>query len=134
MTEKSKTSPSLEKGEGIRKKPSRLITFDSSITERILNKPSFEKVVGELESKIRKNYDPETLKIYFNFSTRVDIENPDRKKTIIQISLPDSTFDEKMEFWDKIEDDVRDVIKKLNITESERKAINRNIFTHIEPS
>ena len=134
IQEKLRTSPSLEKGEGIKKKPSRLITFDSNITEKILNEPSFEKVVGEVESKIRRIYDHETLKIYFSFTTRIDSSDPDREKTIIHVSLPDSTFDEKMEFWDKIEVDIRDVIKKLDITESERKAINRNIFTHIEPS
>lgn len=132
--ERLKDSPFLKKSEGITKKPPRLITFDLSITEKIVNEPLFERVVGEVESKIRRNYDHETLNIYFNFSIRTDIDDPDREKTIIYVSLPTYSFDEKMELWDKIEADIRDVIKKLNITEPERKAINRNLFTHIEPT
>lgn len=132
--ERLKDSPSLEKSEGITKKPPRLITFDLSITEKIVNEPLFEKVVGEVESKIRRNYNHETLKIYFNFSIRTDMDDPDREKTIIYVSLPAHSFDEKMELWDKIEADIRDVIKKLNVTETERKTINRNLFTHIEPT
>jgi len=134
MQERLKVSSYLEKSEGITKKPPRLITFDLSITEKIVNEPLFEKVVGEVESKIRRNYDHETLKIYFNFSIRTDMDDPDREKTIIYVSLPTHSFDEKMELWDKIETDIRDVIKKLNVTEPERKAINRNLFTHIEPT
>lgn len=129
-----KVSPSVKPLERIKKKPPQLISFDSSIEEKIIQDPMFEKVVGEIESKIRRNYDYETLKIYFNLSIRVDMDDPQREKTIIYISLPDHSFDEKMEFWDRIEADIRDVIEKLNVTEPERKAINRNLFTHIEPT
>jgi len=134
IQERLKTSPFLERREKMREEPSRLISFDSTISEKIARDPQFEKVIGEVESKIRKNYDRETLKIYFNFSIRTDIDDPKREKTIIHINLPDNSFDEKMEFWDKIEADIRDVIKKLNVTKSEIKKINKNIFTHVEPT
>ena len=129
-----KSSPSLEIQKGITEKPQRLINFDSSINEKIARDPSFEKVVGKIESKIRRKYDPETLKIYFNFSLRMDTDHPEREKTIIHISILDYSFDEKMELWDKIEADIRDVIKGLGVTEPEKAAINRNMFTHIEPT
>lgn len=129
-----KSTPSSERMERITKKPFRLINFDTSINEKIARDPSFEKVVGKIESKIRRNYDRETLNIYFKFSTRTDIDDPEREKTIIHISLPTHSFDEKMEFWDKIEADIRDEIKKLSVSRSEKKAINRNMFTHVEPA
>ena len=134
IQEKLKTSPSLERREKIPKKPPHLISFDSTISEKIAQDPQFEKVIGEVESTIRKNYDRETLRIHLNFSMRTDIDDPYREKTIIRVNLPDNSFDEKMEFWDKIETDIRDVIKKLNVTDPERKKINRNLFTHVEPT
>jgi len=133
MQERLKTSPFLEKLE-IPKKLLPLISFDSTINEKIARDPQFEKVVGEVESRVRSEYYSETPRIHFTFSIRTDIDEPDREKTIIRINLPDSSFDKKMEFWDKIEADIRDVIKKLDISEPERKKINRNTFTHIEPT
>jgi len=129
-----KSSPSLEIHKGITEKPQRLINFDSSINEKITRDQSFENVVGKIESKIRRKYDRETLKIYFNFSIRTDIDDPKREKTIIRISLPVHNFNKKMELWDKIEADMRDVIRKLSLSEPEKKTINRNLFTHIEPT
>jgi hypothetical protein len=129
-----KTSPFSERLEEIHEKPSRFISFDSTISEKISSDPDFEKVIGEIESKIRRNYGIEPLKMYFTFSIRTDIEDYDREKTVIQINLPDSSFDKKMEFWDKIEADIRNVINQLNISEPERTKINRNTFTHVEPT
>jgi len=133
IQERLKTSPFLEKPE-ISEKPSRLMSFDSIISEKITCSHKFEKAVGGVESQIRRNYDRETLNIFFAFSIRTDMYDPAREKTIIRINLPDMNFDEKMKFWDKIEADIRDVIGKLDMTESERKEFNRNLFIHIEPT
>lgn len=126
--------PSLKALKKIMRKPPKLITFDSNIIEKITYDPTFEKVIGEVEWGIRGNYSHETLKVYFSFSIRRDIVDSTREKTIIHISLPDSDFDEKMKYWDKIEATVRNVIKTLDVTEPERKMINRNLFTHVEPT
>lgn len=134
VQEKLKTSSFLERTEEIPKKPYRFISFDSAIVGKIALNPHFEKVVGEIESRIRRNYDRESLEIYFSFSMRTDIDDPKREKTIIRVGLPGSSFEEKMEFWDKIEADVRGEIKRLDVTEHERKKINRNIFIHIDPT
>lgn len=134
IQERLKSTPSSERLERITKKLFPLIDFDKSINEKIARDPSFEKVVGKIESKIRRNYDRETMKIYFNFSLRTDIDDLEREKTIIHISLPAHNFDKKMELWDKIEADIRNVIKKLSVSEFTKKAINRNVFTHIEPT
>lgn len=134
IQQKSDVSPSLDTPERIIRKPSRLITFDSNIAEKITSDPNFEMIIADVESKIRKEYDRETLNVYFSFSIRKDIVGPHREKTIIRISLPDCSFDEKMKYWDKIDADIRNVIKTLDVTEPERKAINRNLFTHVEPS
>ena len=132
--ERLESSPSLKgRGRAI-KKPSQLIVFDSDISENISRDLLFERVIGAIESRIRRNYDRESLEIFFRFSIRTDIDNLDRKKTVIHINLPSHNFDEKMELWDKIESDIRDVIMKLNVTQSEKAVINRNIFTHVEPS
>jgi len=129
-----KSSPYLDTHERIITKPISFINFDSAINERIVRDSIFEKSLGEIESRIRRNYDRETLKICFNFSIRTDIDDPEREKTIIRISLPAHNFDKKMELWDKIEADIRDVIRKLNLSEPKKKTINRNLFTHIEPT
>lgn len=131
MRKRLKSTTSLERHE-ILEKPSRLINFDSNIKEKIVRDPSFEKIIGQVERGIRRNYNQEIFKIRFNFSTRTDNDDPEREKTIIRISLPAHSFDEKMELWEKIEAVIREVIKKLNVTEQEKKAINRNLFTHIE--
>lgn len=132
VQKRSKSSPSLEGRERKLKKPVPLVDFGSSIKERIVCDPFFEEIVGKLESRIRRNYDRETLQIFFNFSMRTDMDDPHREKIILRISLPSHTFDQKMDLWDKIEADIRDTIEKLDITDSERRAINRNLFTHIE--
>jgi hypothetical protein len=134
IQEPLKTSPFVERLEEIAEKPSRFIGFDSTVSEKISSNPQFERVIGEIESRIRRKYSHEPLKMYFTFSIRTDIEDQDKEKTIIRINLPDSSFDKKMEFWDKIEAEIRDVIRQLSISEPERKKINRNTFTHIEPT
>lgn len=116
------------------RKPSRLITFDSNIAEKIMSDPNFEMIIADVESKIRTEYDRETLNVDFSFSIRKDIVDPQREKTVIRVSLPDCSFDEKMRYWDRIDADMRNVIKSLDVTEPERKAINRNLFIHVEPS
>lgn len=131
VRERLRFSPYSERLERLQK-PSHLINFDSDMKEKIACDSLFEILVGKIESAIRRNY--ESLRIYFDFSMRRDMDDPGREKTIIHITLPDRDFDEKMEFWDKIEADIRHVIEKLDITESERKTINRNLFTHVEPS
>jgi len=134
IQQKLDVSPSLGTPEITIRKPSRLVTFDSSIAKKITSDPKFEMIIADVESKIRTDYGRETLNVYFSFSIRKDIVDPHREKTIIRISLPDCSFDEKMKYWEKIDADVRNVIKALNVTEPERKAINRNLFIHVEPT
>ena len=134
IQQKSDGSPSFDKREKIVKKPSRLITFDSNIAEKITFDPNFEMIIAEVECKIRTEYDREALNIHFSFSIRKDVSDPHREKTIIRISLPDCNFDEKMKYWDKIDADIRNVIKALDVTETDKKTINRNLFTHVEPT
>lgn len=134
MQKRLRFTPSFGPRNGWLKKPSRLVSFDSSISGKIARDPLFEKIIGQVERGIRSNYGHESLKVFFSFSTRTDIDDPEREKTIIRISLPAHSFDEKMELWKKIEADIREVIRKLDVTEQERKAINRNLFTHMEPA
>lgn len=124
----------LETPEITMRKPSRLVTFDSNIAEKITSDPNFEMIIADVESKIRTDYGHETLNVYFSFSIRKDMVDPHREKTIIRINLPDCSFDEKMKYWEKIDADIRNVIKALGVTEPERKAINRNLFIHVEPT
>jgi len=134
VRERLKTTTSPEKHERIVERPTSLIDFDSPIQERITNDPLFEKAMGAIESRIRKNYSHETVEIFFNLRARTDRDDPKREKTILHIKVPAYDFDEKMELWEKIEKDIRDVIGELDISETEREAIDRNLFTHVDPS
>lgn len=110
-------------------KSPRLIEFDSEVTQRIVSSRSFATLIGAIESKIRSNYSHG--KISFSFSIRADLDIPSREKTKIYISLPDYSFEEKMDFWDKIETEIKNVIESLDVSEDERNEIRRNLLTHV---
>lgn len=133
LQERTEVTRTLESPER-RKEIPRLIDFDMSIDEKVVRDPIYEKVIGEIESRIRAVYSHENLNIHFKFLIRIDMDDPDREKTVIRITLPNVKFDQKMEFWSKIETNIGDVLKKLNISDSEKKAIGRNLFTYIDPT
>lgn len=112
-------------------KSSEPVIFSSEVMKRIASDPNYEKIIASVECRIRERF--KTIpRIAFNFSQRRDIEDPNRKKTVIHVKIPDSIFTEKMNYWLRIEFEVRKAIKSLDVTEAERKSINRNIVTHIE--
>lgn len=117
-----------------KKKPhetSELVAFDSSISKKITSDPCFEKIIASVESGIRQRF-KEIPSIAFNFSLRKDIDDPTKEKTVISVRIPNSSFREKMNYWLKIDFDVRKTIKALDLSEAEMRAINRNLATHVE--
>lgn len=118
--------------EELEKEPDfKLIKFDTKVSEKIVNIDSYKKFIGRLEATIREKYN--IGKNYFSFSIRVDSDFPEREKTIITIDLPEASFKEKMNFWEKIEAHIKKIINDLNVSEDTKKELNRNLYTHIKP-
>lgn len=116
------------------RKPQRIpefLTFDSSISKRIASDPSFEKIIARVECGIRQRF-KDIPSIVFSFSLRKDIDDPTKEKTVIRVRIPNSSFREKMNYWLRIDFEVRKTIKALDLCEAERRAINRNLITHVE--
>jgi hypothetical protein len=128
---KSESKSFLDVSERESEKPFKLVTIDSSVSKRVFSDPHFEKAIASVESKIREKF-KDVPDISFNFSLRQDIDDPAREKTIIRIKIPNSSFKEKMNYWLRIDFEVRKAIKAVDLTEAEKKAINRNLVTHVE--
>jgi hypothetical protein len=112
-------------------KPSEFVSFDLDISKKIYSDPHFEKAIASVESGIRERFKG-IPNIAFNFSLRQDIGDHNKKKTIIRVKIPNSNFREKMNYWLRIDLEVRKAIRALDFAEEERKEINRNLVTHIE--
>jgi hypothetical protein len=114
-------------------KTSELVTFDSSISKKIASDPCFEKTIARVESGIRQRF-KEIPSITFDFSLRKDIDDLTRERTVIRVRIPNSSFREKMNYWLRIDLEVRKTIKALDLCEAEKRAISRNFVTHVEPT
>jgi hypothetical protein len=112
-------------------KTSELVAFDSSFSKKIASDPCFEKIIASVESEIRQSF-KEIPSVAFDFSLRKDIDDPAKEKTVIRVRIPNSNFREKMNYWLKIDFGVRKAIKALDLSEAERRQINRNLVTHVE--
>jgi hypothetical protein len=111
-------------------KEDRLIDFDMRVAEKIVNMPLYAGLIGRLECVIREKYS--LGKNFFSFSIRTSDDFPDREKTIITIDLPNTSFEQKMEFWKQIEIHAQKVIEHLDVTSDEKKEISRNLYTQIK--
>ncbi len=121
----------LDVSEKKAQKTSELVAFDSSISKKVASDPCFEKIIASVESEIRQRF-KEIPSVEFDFSLRKDIDDPTKEKTVIRVRIPNSNFREKMNYWLKIDFDVRKTIKALDLSEAERRGINRNLVTHVE--
>lgn len=128
---KLETESFLDVGERKAQKLSDLITFDESISKKIVSDPHFETTLASLESKIREKF-RDIPNISFVFSIRQDVNDPAKGKTVIHVKIPNSSFKDKMNNWLRIDFEVRKTIKELGLAEAEKKAINRNFVTHVE--
>ncbi|MDH5483495.1 MAG: hypothetical protein OEY22_11570 [Candidatus Bathyarchaeota archaeon] len=112
-------------------KPHELVTIDLGVSKKIFSDPNFERAIASVESRIREKF-RNVPDISFNISLRQGIDEYTREKTIIHIKIPNSNFKEKMNYWLRIDFEVRNAIKAAGFEEADRKAINRNLVTHIE--
>jgi hypothetical protein len=132
LSERLNDTSSVQRLERKIERPRENIIFTSRINNKIVQDPHIEYTIAEIESTITRNFIHKGLDVTFNFNIRSDSEEPTREKIIININLPDHEIDDKIEFWERIDKDIRNIIKKMDISESEKKVINRNLLTHIE--
>ncbi len=129
IVRKQMSSSPLIKPEDVAKKY-KLIEFNNQVINQIVKNPSFEIFISAIESKFRKIFKQNDLS--FIFSIQTDSFYPTTERTMINIIASTNNFEEKMKLWDKVELVLKSVIDNLNVSDDERKEINRNTFTNIE--
>ena len=108
------------------------VIFSPEVMKKIASDPNYEKMIANVELRIRERYRTISSQITFIFSQRRDMEDPKREKTVINMKILNMNFKEKMNNWLRFDFEVRKAIKSLDLAEDERKKMNRNIVTHVE--
>jgi hypothetical protein len=108
----------------------KLIEFDVNVTEKVVTTPSYADFMAKLESMIRQNYGTVSGSFHFSIKAVEDFQN--KEKTTITITLPDTTFDQKMEFWNKIEMNIQKTIDTLEFTDEEKMDVSKSLFTCVQ--
>jgi hypothetical protein len=108
-----------------------LVTFDASISKKIAADPHFEMAMANVEYRMRERF-KDIPNASFVFSLRKDAYDPTKEKAVIHVEIPNSSFKEKMNYWLRIDFEVRKTIKSLDFAEAEKRAINRNLVVHVE--
>ena len=112
------------------------IVLSEEIQDKIVSDPLFEKIFKDTETEIRElafSYPFENLDV----SIRSDYEIPDWKRTILTLTVPPMSFEEKMKLWQRYDLRIRKRIAETakHMDESNRKRVeilNKNLFIHID--
>lgn len=110
--------------------------IDSEVQNRLLSDPLFMNVVSSIEVFLRDiagRY-PEAS---FSILKKSDPQIPTWEKIIVKLTIPNSSFDQKMRIWDYIDMGLRRTLCKV-AQESypsrigEIEDVNRRLFTHVD--
>ncbi|MDH5461167.1 MAG: hypothetical protein OEZ29_01625 [Candidatus Bathyarchaeota archaeon] len=112
------------------------INLSQDIQDRIMSDSLFENVFKAVETEIRELAPSHPFEI-LEVSLHSDCELPDWERTILTLTLPPMSFENKMRLWQRYDIRIRKRIAEVasQMDKSHRKrveALNKNLFIHVD--
>jgi hypothetical protein len=110
--------------------------IDSRVQDKLLSDPLFMNVISSIEVFLR-NIALRYPEASFSILKKSDPQIPTWEKIIVKLTIPNSSFDEKMRIWDYVDVELRKTLRKM-AQESypsridEMEDVNRRLFTHLD--
>ena len=89
------------------------LTYRDSFADRLSN-PAFEEISRALEERLRDFSERTGLDWDFKISEESDIELPGWKRFVLRIGIAAADFEQRLELWDKLDVEIRQLLTKLS--------------------
>ncbi len=113
------------------------LQFDDDIKKKILNNSVFMKFINQIEISLIRFMEKNSYNFNCKLFYEVDFEIPDLKKIILLININNMNIEEKLDFWDQIDDFLRYRIEEFAnflLNEQKKKFLdyNKRFFTNVQ--
>ena len=130
--ERSNPSP---KGAPIGETKAPQFVISKEIRDRIVSDFLFRDIVGSIEIRLRE-FSRNFPDVSFSISMKSDEEIPMWQKIVVRLAIPTLSFQRKLDVWDQVDAELRDVLHKTTQRVDASKigeveAFNKKLFTNV---